>query len=243
METATGRLKPPQATQPLATPVLVALTLATSAIAAYMAFKGMASWLEAVSFVTGAVCVWLTVRENVWNFPIGILNVITFSVVFFRAHLFADAGLQVVYFILGVIGWYLWLFGGAQHTKLHVGRASVVELVSCFGFVVLSTLGLWKLLSHVGGSASLWDALTTSISLAAQWLINRKKIESWHLWIVVDVIYVPLYVSKQLYLTAGLYGVFTCMAVIGLLQWRATWLGQRAIPVAECAESNAGRAA
>lgn len=235
METATGSLTSPRASQPFATPVLIALTLATSAIAAYMAFKGMASWLEAVSFVTGAVCVWLTVRENVWNFPIGILNVITFSIVFFRAHLFADAGLQVVYFILGVIGWYLWLFGGAHRTKLHVGRASVVELSVCLVFVVLSTLGLWKVLSHLGGSASFWDALTTSISLAAQWLTNRKKLESWHFWIVVDVIYVPLYTYKQLYLTAGLYAVFLCMATIGLLQWRATWIGQRAIPVAETA--------
>lgn len=227
METATGIVNVSSKARPLATPALVGFTLAASALATYMVFTGLAGWLEAVSFVTGAVCVWLTVRENVWNFPIGLLNVITFSVVFFRVGLFADAGLQVVYFILGCIGWYLWLFGGEDRTKLNVGRVSFVELAACVGFVVLSTWGLWNLLSHVGGSSSFWDALTTSISLAAQWLINRKKLESWVFWIVVDVIYVPLCVSKHLYLTAGLYSIFTCMAVIGLLQWRATWLRRR----------------
>src|SRR4051794_32099592 len=94
------------------TAVLSLLTTAVSVIAAVMAALGYASWLEAASFVTGAVCVWLTVKENVWNFPIGLLNVATFSIVFFESRLFADAGLQVVYFVLGVMGWYLWLYGG-----------------------------------------------------------------------------------------------------------------------------------
>lgn len=207
--------------------VLVLLTLSTWAIAAYMLWAGLADWFEAVGFVSGAVCVWLVVRENVWNFPIGLLNVMTFSVVFFRVGLYADAGLQVVYFVLGCIGWYLWLFGGENRTRLHVGRASAIELLLCLTFVVISTLSLWSLLSHVGGSASFWDALTTSISLAAQWLINRKKLESWCFWIVVDVIYVPLYIYKELYLTAALYAVFLAMATMGLFQWLATWRAQR----------------
>src|SRR6478672_1851518 len=80
--------------------LLPVLTAITSAIAVGMYVAGLASLLEALSFVTGAVCVWLTVRESIWNFPIGMLNVATFAVVFFRARLFADAGLQVVYFVL-----------------------------------------------------------------------------------------------------------------------------------------------
>ena len=75
----------------------------------------------------------------------------------------------------------------------------------------------------VGGSASFWDALTTSISLASQWLLNRKRLESWIGWIIVDVIYVPLYIYKDLYLTAILYGLFLLMAVMGLRAWHAAW--------------------
>src|SRR5690606_26910241 len=109
----------------------------------YMLFTERAGWLEAVSFVTGAVCVWLVVRENVWNFPIGLLNVMTFSIVFFRAGLFADAGLQGVYFILGCIGWYLWLYGGERHTALHIARASWREVGLLVLFAAISTVGLW----------------------------------------------------------------------------------------------------
>ena len=205
-----------------ATPILVALTATTCALAGWMVLAGLAGRFEAVSFVTGAVCVWLAVRENVWNFPVGLLNVLTYSVVFFGAGLYADAGLQVVYFVLGCMGWYLWLFGGDQRTSLHVTRASVPELLILVGIAGVLTIGLWTLLSHIGGSASFWDALTTAISLAAQWLLNKKRLENWIAWIVVDAIYVPLYVYKALHLTAILYAVFLAMAVIGLLQWSAT---------------------
>ena len=70
--------------------------------------------------------------------------------------------------------------------------------------------------------------MTTSISLVSQWLLNRKRLENWIGWIIVDIIYVPLYVYKELYLTAILYALFLVMAIIGLVQWRQSWLAQRA---------------
>jgi nicotinamide mononucleotide transporter PnuC len=93
-------------------------------------------------------------------------------------------------------------------------------------FIAAATGFLWWLLGKLGGAAKFWDALTTSISLSAQWLQSRKKLECWHLWILADVIYVPLYISRGLNLTALLYGVFLCMAVMGLLAWQKsvkTW--------------------
>src|SRR3954463_6271189 len=92
-------------------------------LAVGMGLRGSASWLESASFVTGAACVWLTVRENIWNFPIGLVNVATFGVVFLHAGLFADAGLQVVYLILCARGWYLWHHGGREGGRLRVTRA------------------------------------------------------------------------------------------------------------------------
>ncbi len=188
-----------------------------------MAVLELATWLEATSFVTGSVCVWLTVKQSVWNFPVGLVNVATFGTVFYHARLFADAGLQVVYFVLGVVGWYLWLYGGEKRTRLKVGRASANELAILIGFVLVGAVGLWQWLERIGGSASFWDAVTTSISLASQWLLNRKRLESWIGWIVVDVIYVPLYIYKELYLTAFLYSLFLTMAVMGFRAWRASW--------------------
>jgi len=96
------------------------LTVAVSLVATVMALLKLATWLEAASFITGAICVWLTVKQNIWNFPLGLVNVATFGVVFYRSRLFADAGPQVVYFALGIIGWFLWLCGGENRTQLKV---------------------------------------------------------------------------------------------------------------------------
>jgi nicotinamide mononucleotide transporter len=193
-----------------------------------MVALGRASVLEAVSFATGAVAVWLVVKENIWNFPVGIVNTAGYSVVFFEARLYGDASLNVLYCVLGVMGWYLWLHGGERRTRLRVSRASVAELSLVAFLVATSTLLLWKTLHFVGGSASFWDAATTSLSLGAQWLLNRKRVENWHIWIVADLIYIPLYVSRGLSLTAVLYAVFLVMATIGLFRWREVYEEQRA---------------
>jgi nicotinamide mononucleotide transporter len=207
--------------------ILSCLTVVVSVIALIMALHSYASWLEAISFVTGAICVWLTVKESVWNFPISLANVATFFIVFARAHLFADAGLQVVYFGLTVIGWYMWLYGGERRTELHISRVGKSEAIAIASSGIVLTFSLWMLLRHVGGSASFFDALTTSISLCAQWMLNRKQVENWYCWIAADVIYIPLYLYKGLYLTGGLYAVFLVMATMGLLEWRATWRKSR----------------
>jgi nicotinamide mononucleotide transporter len=104
--------------------ILAALTLSTTVLALILLHHGDTTGVEAFAFVTGAICVWLTVKESVWNFPISLLNVIAFFVVFLRAHLFADMSLQVVFFILTIIGWYLWIFGGQRRTALHVSRCT-----------------------------------------------------------------------------------------------------------------------
>lgn len=95
--------------------------------------------------------------------------------------------------------------------------------------VIIGTIAIWKLLEPVGGTARFWDALTTSISLGSQWLLNRKRLENWMGWIIVDAIYVPLYLYKDLYLTAILYGVFFVMATAGLRVWTQKWLEQRVL--------------
>lgn len=201
--------------------LLGALSAGALGLAAAMAATGRATWLEASAFVTGAICVWLVVRENVWNFPIGLINVATFSILFFQARLYADAGLQVVYFALGLSGWYLWLHGGERRAALRIQRASRRETWLSLAFVGACTVLLWRLLRLVGGSASFFDALTTSGSLASQWLLNKKRVENWLGWILVDILYVPLYLSRGLHLTAVLYAVFLAMATTGYLRWRA----------------------
>jgi nicotinamide mononucleotide transporter len=175
---------------------------------------------EVLGFVTGGVCVWLVVREHIWNWPLGLANNVFFFFLFLKGRLFADMGLQVVYFGLGAYGWLNWLYGGKGRTELAISRATRVEWASLLVLVPLTTWGLRELLVAVNGAAPFWDSLTTVLSLAAQYLLCRKRLENWFLWIAADVIYVPLYMSRDLPLTAVLYGIFLVMCLIGVREWR-----------------------
>lgn len=175
---------------------------------------------EALGFVTGAACVYLVVRQNIWNFPLGIANNIFFLVLFSQASLFGDAGLQIVYIALGIHGWYQWLYGGAHHTELKITRASLELIVIMAIAIGAMTVALMLILRTVNGSAPLLDALTTALSLGAQYLLNRKIIENWFVWIIADVIYIYLYIMRDLHLTAVLYGVFLCLCIAGFISWR-----------------------
>jgi nicotinamide mononucleotide transporter len=175
---------------------------------------------EVLGFVTGGVCVWLVVRENVWNWPIGLANNVLFFILFLRGRLFADMGLQAVYFALGVYGWWHWLYGGERRTELRISRALRAEWIGLAAAVPLATWGLREVLIAVQGAAPFWDSLTAVLSLAAQYLLTRKRIENWWLWIAADLIYVPLYGSRGLPLTAVLFAIFLVMCVTGLRAWR-----------------------
>ncbi len=186
---------------------------------------------EVLGFVTGAWCVWLLVEENIWNWPIGIANNAFYVVVFFRARLFADMSLQVVYIGLSIVGWYLWLHGGSGHGRLAVQRTHWREGAAIAAAVVVMTLAGTAFLRTVRDAAPFLDALTTSMSLAAQYMLTRKLIENWHLWITVDVIYVGLYASRALPLTAVLYAIFLTMCIVGLREWRRSEARTRSVAV------------
>jgi len=180
---------------------------------------------ELAGFVTGALCVYLTVKAHIANFPVGLANDAFFLVLFLSAGLYADSALQIVYLVLGAVGWWQWIYGGAGRTRLAVGQASRNEILVLLTAVAVVTVPLTALLSSVHDIAPFWDALTTSLSLAAQWLLNTKKVQNWHFWIAADLIYVPLYFVKDLWLTAIVYVVFLTMCVAGLRAWRAAYQG------------------
>jgi len=185
---------------------------------------------EVLGFVTGGWAVWLTVKQNIWNWPIGIANDAFYVVVFLQARLFADMSLQVVYIVLGFLGWYWWLRGGENKTPLLVSRTSLRAGFVLAVIVVMSTAGLAAFLQRVHDSSPFLDAFTTVLSLAAQYMLTRKLFENWLVWITADVIYIGLYASRGLYLTAVLYFIFGLMCVVGLAQWRASMGADRRAP-------------
>jgi nicotinamide mononucleotide transporter len=176
---------------------------------------------ETFGFITGGVCVWLVVRQQPLNWPIGLLNNVIFFLLFLQSRLYADMGLQVVFFALGIYGWWNWLRRGPDNQPLQPSRAPRVEWLVMISLVVVSTFVLERILRIAGGASPLLDALTTSLSLAAQFWLCQKRIDNWLLWIAADLIYIPLYLSRELPLTAVLYGVFLVMCVLGWRVWKS----------------------
>ncbi|MFS4091161.1 nicotinamide riboside transporter PnuC [Streptomyces sp. AF1A] len=178
------------------------------------------TWAELLGFATGAACVWLTVRARIANFPVGIANNLFFLVLFWSARLYADAVLQVVYLVLAAVGWWTWLRGGESRSARRMGHASARTVVVLLLLVVPVTWNLTAILTRAHDMAPFWDALTTALSLAAQWLLNTKSYETWYFWIAADVVYIPLYFAKVLYLTGVVYVLFLTMCLLGARSWR-----------------------
>jgi len=188
----------------------------------------VSAWIEVVGFVTGIVAVYLVVRNNLWTWPIGILNVLVYGYFFFViARHFANAGLQVVFLIAQIHGWYAWTRRTTADKPVPIRAISLQAWVAVGVGIGVSTAALVPLLQEAGGNVPFFDALTTGISLAAQLLLNLKRVETWLLWIAADAIYVPLYIYRAYYPTAILYGVFFVLAVMGWVTWRRQMLADR----------------
>ena len=182
--------------------------------------------LELVASLFGAVSVWLSARQHIWSWPTAIVNVVLSAVVYYRTALYSDTGLQVVYFVLSVYGWYEWLYGGAGRTELPVTQTPrrQVPLLLVLGALGAATLGTLTtrytdVLRHNPAWVPWVDATLTAASLVAQWMMTRKLVENWAVWIAVDVVYVPMLAYKRLFAFAVLYAVFLVLAVRGHVDW------------------------
>jgi len=185
------------------------------------------SCLEAVAVLFGIVSVFLSVRENIWSWPTALVNAALYFALFFKSGLYSDMGLQVVYFTLSLYGWYEWLYGGKGHTALHVS-GTPPRLWGSLGLIaVVVWAALGRLTSGLPGvSLPYVDAGTTTTSLIAQWMMTRKLLENWLLWVIVDVVYICMFIYKGLYLTAFNYAVYFVLAGMGYLAWRKSLQSQ-----------------
>jgi nicotinamide mononucleotide transporter len=179
------------------------------------------SSIEIVAAIFGVVSVFLSVRQNIWSWPTAIVNVGLYIIVFYESKLYADTGLQVVYVVLNAYGWYHWLYGGKNRTELPVTRTSprlrlLLVSIGAAGAAVIGTL----LSRNTDAALPYIDAGTTSTSLVAQWMMTRKLLENWIIWVAVDVVYIGMYIYKSLYVTAVLYLIFLILSAMGFVQWR-----------------------
>ncbi|MGH3723088.1 MAG: nicotinamide riboside transporter PnuC [Mycobacterium sp.] len=178
-------------------------------------------WTELIGSLAGVLFVVLAVRQNIWTFPVAIVSSLFYMVVFGRQTLYADAALQVMFIALAAQGWYLWRRGSQEQQGVTVRRTPQrAWLLLALSLAVL-VAGLYAfLVTFTDSNVPQLDSVITGLSVVSQFMMNRKWIENWALWIVTDTFSVGVYLFKGLNLTAGFYAFLSVMAAVGLWSWR-----------------------
>ncbi|HNP17376.1 MAG TPA: nicotinamide riboside transporter PnuC [Fulvivirga sp.] len=184
--------------------------------------------LEASGLIFGLLSVYFLIKENIWTWPSGITYILISFVIFWQQQLYGDFLLHVFFLILNIYGWYHWLYGSKENTKVPITRLNFKENV-VYGLISLLGVGLFGyFLSNIHlvftnltpASVPYWDAATTSLSVTAMWLTARKRIENWHYWFIVDVLAAAIYFYKGIYFYSLLYFIYIALAIAGYLQWK-----------------------
>lgn len=180
--------------------------------------------MEQLATVLGLLGVGLTIRQSLWNFPVGLVQVSLSAVVFYQARLYADMKLQAFFFVVLAYGWWHWARPGGERKTLPVTRLSRGAIVACVSAGLLGTvLWGWYLATRTDAAMPYRDAFIAAFSILAQWLQARKKLENWIAWMVVNATAVAVYWIAGLYWFAVLYVLFFVLAVGGHYEWRKSW--------------------
>jgi len=195
----------------------------TGSFAGYLASL---DWFEVTGLVTGLLCVWLLIRQNIWNWPIGLVYSIVSLVVFFRARLYSELAENAYYAVMNAYGWWYWLSGrrnGEAEVPVMTVSARLATILLAI-FVASTALVGYLLAAHTDAAIPYWDTSTTVMSFIAMWMTARKYIENWYIWFIVDAMRTVIYVYKGIDYYAVLYFVYLGMAVAGWWAWRGTML-------------------
>ena len=182
-----------------------------------MELPGLLEW---TGFISGVIGVWLTSRQNPWCFPVGLANVWISLFLFFEQQLYADTLQQAVYILLLGIGWFNWTRKKKDKSALQISWSTTPErLLTLLAICCITLLLGFMLNRHTDASFPWLDSFATALSFTAQFLIARKKIENWLLWIPVNLIYIGIYFQKDLFLYVVLFTVYLGLAINGFLAW------------------------
>ena len=191
----------------------------------------LTTWLwgnkvELAGALLGILYIFFSIRQHIFTWPTGLLTSLLYIIVFFQSGFYADMGLQIYYVGVSIYGWYYWLTGGKKETgdpakKVPVKRTSL-KVLKRAGLITIAVyvLLLFILLRFTDSTVPFMDALTTALSATATWMLAKKYIEHWFIWIITDIISAGLYVYKGLWPTVVLFLVYTVMAISGYIEWK-----------------------
>lgn len=176
--------------------------------------------LEMIAALCGLVNIYLIARASMWNWVFGIANVTLYMFIFFKVKLYADMSMQFIFLNLQFYGIYCWCFGGNNHSGEMIDSIKLSTAIKAtLSFLILFISIAYILENYTDSTTVISDSITTAMSLVAQWMMSKKYIEHWFVWLVVNVISIQMYLVKSLYLTAGLYAVFIIAVIYGFITW------------------------
>lgn len=178
--------------------------------------------LQIAGVALGLLYLWLEYRADIRLWIVGLLMPIVHGALYYKAGLYADCSMQLYYVLAGLYGWIVWRT--ASHKKssaAQIGHTPLRLVPVLIGVYVCAHTALYVLLSRfTDSSVPFWDAMTTAASIVAMWMLSRKYVEQWLVWLAVDLVCVGLYLYKDIPLTGGLYALYSALAVAGYLRWR-----------------------
>ena len=178
-------------------------------------------WLEIAGVLVGLIYLWLEYKASVWLWLANIIMPAIYIFIYLDAGVYADAGINVYYLLASIYGWAMWLRRGDDGGVISITRTprAKVGALAAVGAVVWA--GLYYILTHFTDSTvPVGDSFTTALSIVALYMLSHKWVEQWLVWLAVDLISFGLYIYKDIPLTAGLYALYSALAVAGYLRWR-----------------------
>lgn len=174
--------------------------------------------LSIIALITGTLGVWLTIKQNIWCWPFALISVAASIVEFYNERLFGDMSLQIFYFFAGVYGWIYWK--KKQDERFEIRKTEPRQMPLLFAITILQAIAYYYLLLYFKGDRPLLDSILTASSLTTTYMMTKKYVENWLLWVFIDATYILLYGLKEMWLFALLNLLFTLVAFYGWLKWR-----------------------
>jgi nicotinamide mononucleotide transporter len=180
--------------------------------------------IEIIGAVLSLIYLFFSIRKSLWLWPVGLLASGFYILVFYFSKLYAEMGLQVYYIGVSVYGWYYWMFGNKQTVgpkEVPVSRVNSKGILNYSGIFLALFITIYIILLYFTDSTIPgWDALATALSLVATWMLAKKILENWIVWIVADALCIGISLYKDLYFTSALFVVYTIMAYVGYQNWK-----------------------
>ena len=188
---------------------------------AFTLWNAPTSWLELIAVLLAFAMVYFNIRELHWGWPLAAISSGLYFFLFWEQRLYGDACLQIFFAVVALWGWWVWL-RGIQGVSISISTSSQQQRVVFMGSgAVLWLVTGWFLLNFTDTDVPWWDAFPTAFSIVGQFLLARKKLDNWLIWVIVNIVSVALFAWKGLWLTTLLYLVFIALSVVGWRSWRA----------------------